>query len=169
MPSAQPDENEMVRLGAQHDVGLALELSTPPNQPINLIARGHLTNKIFTYLLAGIVVLGSIPWRSDRLLCTGQAAWLIDLDEPKKLLNLSMTGVESASPYRREALRHGARARHALIEIRKKRFIDGIAVSLRYQCEAPDIIQNQTHGSRSFGATPRSSRNSPSARTASRQ
>lgn len=49
LPSAPPDE--MARLAAQHDVGLASELNTPPNHEICL------SNKIFTYLLAGIPVL----------------------------------------------------------------------------------------------------------------
>lgn len=44
---------EMVRLAARFDVGLASELRTPRNRDICL------TNKIFTYLLAGIPALAS--------------------------------------------------------------------------------------------------------------
>src|SRR5262249_18327136 len=42
LPSASSDE--MARLAAQHDIGLASELGTPPNRAISL------TNKIFVYL-----------------------------------------------------------------------------------------------------------------------
>ena len=47
--SAPP--REMAPLASRHDIGLATELSTPPNRALCL------TNKIFTYLLAGTPVL----------------------------------------------------------------------------------------------------------------
>jgi glycosyltransferase involved in cell wall biosynthesis len=45
--------SDMVRLAAEYDVGLAIETSVTPNAEILL------SNKIFTYLLAGIAVLAS--------------------------------------------------------------------------------------------------------------
>ena len=48
-PPAPP--NEMSRLAASYDLGIACELSTPPNHDICL------ANKIFTYLLAGLPYL----------------------------------------------------------------------------------------------------------------
>jgi glycosyltransferase involved in cell wall biosynthesis len=78
LPSAPPDE--MVRLAAQHDVGLASELSMPPNRAVCL------TNKIFTYLLAGIAVLLSDTVAQRQLARQlGQAARLIDLDNPEEI------------------------------------------------------------------------------------
>ena len=54
----------MVRIAAGHDLGLALELTDPPNRAICL------TNKAFTYLLAGIpTVFSRTPaqeWLAQR-------------------------------------------------------------------------------------------------------
>src|SRR5262249_12771998 len=70
LPSAPPDQ--MARLAAQHDVGLASELSTPPNRAISL------TNKIFTYLLAGIpVLLSNTPAQQDLGADLGEAAQVV--------------------------------------------------------------------------------------------
>jgi glycosyltransferase involved in cell wall biosynthesis len=75
LPSAPPDE--MVRLAAQHDIGLASELTTPPNHGICL------SNKIFTYLLAGIPVLMSdTPAQRELAADLGEAARVVDLTEP---------------------------------------------------------------------------------------
>lgn len=72
LPSASP--LEMVKLAAEHDIGLSLELTTPYNRDICL------TNKIFTYLLAGLPVLMSKTQAqlelSRRL---GSASVLIDV------------------------------------------------------------------------------------------
>ena len=46
LPHCRPDE--VVRRAAQHDVGLALELGETPNRDLCV------TNKLFTYLLAGL-------------------------------------------------------------------------------------------------------------------
>ena len=54
LPPAPSDE--MARLAANYDVGLAIELDAPPNRAIAL------TNKIFVYLLAGLpVILSKTP------------------------------------------------------------------------------------------------------------
>ncbi len=72
--------SEMVTLSAPHDLGLALELPEPPNRGMCL------TNKIFTYLLAGIPGLVSRTPAQDLLAKElGPAALLVDLQEPKAL------------------------------------------------------------------------------------
>lgn len=72
LPSAPPEE--MARLAAQHDVGLASELNAPPNHRICL------SNKIFTYLLAGIpVLLSNTPAQCEIAGELGIAARVFDL------------------------------------------------------------------------------------------
>jgi glycosyltransferase involved in cell wall biosynthesis len=74
-PPAPPDD--MVRLAAGYDLGLALEQTSPPNRAICL------TNKAFTYLLAGVpVILSRTPaqdWLAGEL---DAAGLLIDLSDP---------------------------------------------------------------------------------------
>jgi glycosyltransferase involved in cell wall biosynthesis len=78
LPSAPPDE--MVRLAAQYDVGLASEIGTPPSRAVCL------TNKIFTYLLAGIpVLLSDTPAQRRIAQQLGAAAWLTEIDNPEKI------------------------------------------------------------------------------------
>jgi len=74
----QPPENssEMARLAAKHDVGLAIEPNYPPNRQVCL------SNKFYTYLLAGI----PIAYTGTRAQCAlaaelGAAAMLIDPSE----------------------------------------------------------------------------------------
>ncbi len=68
------DPGAMIRLAASYDLGLALERNEPPNRAICL------TNKAFTYLLAGVpVVLSRTPaqeWLARQL---GEAALPIEL------------------------------------------------------------------------------------------
>lgn len=68
---------EMARLATNYDLGLSLELAPPPNRDICL------TNKIFTYLLAGIPVVLS-PTRAQREIADelGDAAVLVDFENP---------------------------------------------------------------------------------------
>src|SRR5205823_6608835 len=74
LPSAPP--NEMARLAAQHDVGLASELTVPPNHAIAL------SNKIFIYLLAGIpILLSDTPAQRELARELGSAARLVDLNK----------------------------------------------------------------------------------------
>lgn len=78
LPMAPP--GEMVRLAADYDVGLSLETDVSENRRICL------TNKIFTYLLAGVpVVMSDTP--AQKLLATdlGAAARLCDLADPAGL------------------------------------------------------------------------------------
>jgi glycosyltransferase involved in cell wall biosynthesis len=69
---------EMPRLAASADLGLSLEQSTPLNRDLCL------TNKIFTYLLAGVPV-GLTPTTAQRALARelGDAALLLDLSNPE--------------------------------------------------------------------------------------
>jgi glycosyltransferase involved in cell wall biosynthesis len=75
LPPAPPDE--MARLAAHYDVGLASELSTPPNRAICL------TNKIFVYLLAGVpVFLSDTAAQRELAIELGEAACLVNLHDP---------------------------------------------------------------------------------------
>jgi glycosyltransferase involved in cell wall biosynthesis len=72
LPPAAPDE--MARLAARHDVGLSFELNAPPNRAVCL------TNKIFTYLLAGLpVLLSNTPAQQGIARELGVAAHVVDL------------------------------------------------------------------------------------------
>jgi glycosyltransferase involved in cell wall biosynthesis len=87
LPSAPP--NQMALLAAQHDVGLASELSTPPNRAISL------TNKVFTYLLAGVPVLLSDTTAQRGLASElGQAARVVDLTAPDAIVDALSSWVQ---------------------------------------------------------------------------
>jgi len=75
LPVGPPQD--LARLCVGYDLGLALEESVPRNRDLCL------TNKIFTYLLAGLPVALS-PTRAQRALATdlGEAALLLDLTAP---------------------------------------------------------------------------------------
>ena len=78
LPIAEPWE--MVRLAAPHDLGLATELTISENRSICL------TNKIFTYLLAGVpVALSQTPAQTQMAGELGEAALLIDLHNPEAI------------------------------------------------------------------------------------
>jgi len=74
-PLANP--SEMVPLAAAHTLGLSLEQPVPRNRDLCL------TNKIFTYLLAGTPVLLT-PTRAQRRLAEdlGEAALCLDFSDP---------------------------------------------------------------------------------------
>lgn len=81
LPMAPP--GEMVRLAADYDVGLSLEIEVSENRRICL------TNKIFTYLLAGVpVIMSDTP--AQKLLATdlGLAARLCSLADPAGLAGM---------------------------------------------------------------------------------
>ena len=68
---------EMVRLAAQYDIGLSLETDANQNRGLCL------TNKIFTYLLAGIpVVLSDTPAQRAFAPALGAAGRLVSLADP---------------------------------------------------------------------------------------
>ena len=75
LPKAPPDE--MVRLSAAYDIGLSLETAGTENHQICL------TNKLFTYLLAGIPTMMS-DTRAQREFAPalGAAGMLVSLSDP---------------------------------------------------------------------------------------
>jgi len=74
LPSAMP--GQMAELSAEHDIGLSVDLSTPPNRDLCL------TNKVFTYLLAGLPVLMSrTSAHSDIAGQLGIAGWCVDIND----------------------------------------------------------------------------------------
>lgn len=81
LPPGDPDD--MVSLSKPYDLGLGLELCTPPNRAICL------TNKAFTYISAGLpVVLSHTPaqdWLAEQL---GDAATLVDLSKPDRIAEI---------------------------------------------------------------------------------
>jgi len=75
LPVAPPQE--MVRLAAAYDLGLSLETDVSENR------RLCLTNKIFTYLLAGVpVLLSDTPAQRALAPDLGDAAALVPLSDP---------------------------------------------------------------------------------------
>jgi glycosyltransferase involved in cell wall biosynthesis len=75
LPMAPPEE--MVRLAASYDIGLSLETDVSENR------RLCLTNKIFTYLLAGVpVLLSDTPAQRALALDLGAAQRLVSLADP---------------------------------------------------------------------------------------
>lgn len=68
--------NQMMQLAAEYTLGLSLEQSRPMNRNLCI------TNKAFTYLLAGVPVLFSNTTAQTELaLALGQAALLVDLSK----------------------------------------------------------------------------------------
>lgn len=81
LPMAPP--GEMVELAAQYDIGLSLETDVSENRRICL------TNKIFTYLLAGVpVVMSDTPAQSLLAPDLGVAARLCALADPAGLATI---------------------------------------------------------------------------------
>ena len=75
LPMAPPDE--MVDLAAPYDIGLSLETGASESR------RRCLTNKIFTYLLAGVpVMMSDTPAQSALAPDLGEAAALVSLADP---------------------------------------------------------------------------------------
>lgn len=78
LPLAPPQE--MVRLAAAYDLGLSLETDVSENR------RLCLTNKVFTYLLAGVpVLLSDTPAQRALVPDLGEAAALVPLSDPSTI------------------------------------------------------------------------------------
>ncbi|MBL6616327.1 MAG: hypothetical protein ISP45_20105 [Reyranella sp.] len=76
LPTASPQE--MVRLAAPYDIGLSLETDVSDNR------RVCLTNKIFTYLLAGVpVLLSDTPAQRALAPDLGVAGRVVSLTDPQ--------------------------------------------------------------------------------------
>ncbi|PTY04674.1 hypothetical protein DB347_18350 [Opitutaceae bacterium EW11] len=90
--------SEMARLATHYDLGLSLEQTKPANRDLCL------TNKIFTYLLAGLPI-ALTPTQAQLQLAPelGSSAVMLNLDEPAK----AATELDSyfASPLRRATAR----------------------------------------------------------------
>ena len=126
-PSAPPDE--MARLAAHHDVGLASELSTPPNHAICL------SNKIFSYLLAGIPVLMSdTPAQRELGIGLGEAARVVNLADPVSVADVLETwaGDKQALAAAKCAAWHLAQTRFNW-DIEKERLLTGVKITLSKQ------------------------------------
>ncbi len=125
LPSAPP--GEMVKLAAEHDLGLSLELTQPFNRAICL------TNKIFTYLLAGIPVLISrTPAQEDFAKQLGQAAVLIDIndiDSIAKTLDNFLSQPDKLAFARSHAKKLGQKVYNWDVE--KKYFLNSVEESLK--------------------------------------
>ena len=90
LPMAAPAE--MVRLAADYDVGLSLETDVSENRRICL------TNKIFTYLLAGVpVIMSDTPAQELLAPDLGPAARLCTLEDPAGLAALLDSLASAAS------------------------------------------------------------------------
>ena len=78
LPMAAPEE--MVRLAAAYDLGLSLETDVSENRQLCL------TNKIFTYLLAGVpAVMSDTPAQRQIAPDLGDAAALVPLSDPQAI------------------------------------------------------------------------------------
>src|SRR6478609_8404327 len=100
LPVAPPQE--MVRLAAAYDLGLSLETDVSENR------RLCLTNKIFTYLLAGVpVLLSDTPAQRALAPDLGGAAALAPLSDPTAIAAALDRLAAGLDPARAEALRLG--------------------------------------------------------------
>jgi glycosyltransferase involved in cell wall biosynthesis len=117
---APPDE--MARLAAECDIGLCLEQNEPANRGLCL------TNKIFTYLLAGVpMVLSDTPAHRELAPRLGPAALVADLENPKALAEaISRLAVDAA--HGRQAAEHAWRLGQERYnwEVEKKNLVERV-------------------------------------------
>ncbi len=126
LPSAPP--NEMVRLAAAHDIGLSLELKTPLNRDICL------TNKVFTYLSAGLpVILSCTTAQIELAKNLGDAAILVNLDRPGEIA-IALDNFFSESDkliHSRAVARELGRSQYHW-NIERKKFLESVEVTLNH-------------------------------------
>jgi glycosyltransferase involved in cell wall biosynthesis len=119
--------HDMVRLSAEYDLGLAIEPGCTQNNELAL------SNKMFTYLLAGVPVLLSQTTAQKQLSThLGAAALLIDLSKPKEtasILDAFFTSKETQVRARKEAWRLGRERFNWDIE--KRKFIESVERTLK--------------------------------------
>ena len=90
LPPERPDQ--MVRLAAPYAVGLSVELNQPPNRAICL------TNKIFTYVLAGTpVLLSDTPAQTLLAKDLGKASSVVNIEDSRAVADsiLGLCSVEA--------------------------------------------------------------------------
>lgn len=125
LPSASP--TQMIELAACHDIGLSLELTQPFNRAICL------TNKLFTYILAGLPVLMSrTPAQEEFAKQLGEAAALIDIDNLDAIaltLDHWLSQPQKLSSARAQAWKLGQEIYNWDVE--KKHFLTVVEKSLR--------------------------------------
>jgi glycosyltransferase involved in cell wall biosynthesis len=130
LPSAPPDD--MARLAAHHDIGLASELETPPNRAISL------TNKIFVYLLAGIpVLLSDTPAQRELAIDLGEAARVVDLTDPDSVASVlcSLADAEALAAAKCAA-RRLAQTRFNW-DIEKQRLLQRVRITFEQEVRTP--------------------------------
>ena len=97
LPLAMAPPEEMVRLAAAYDVGLSLETDVSENRQFCL------TNKIFTYLLAGVpAVMSDTPAQRQLARDLGEAAVLVSLSDPQAVaaaIDRLASGVDAAKAH----------------------------------------------------------------------
>ncbi|MCW5733951.1 MAG: hypothetical protein KIS73_07495 [Enhydrobacter sp.] len=122
LPLAAPDE--MVRLAARYDLGLSLETDVSENR------RLCLTNKLFTYLLAGIPTLMSdTPGQRAIAPDLGAAAIVVSLSSPRGIAAALDELVRNLDAARTEARRLG-RERYNW-EIEQRVLLESVAAAFR--------------------------------------
>ena len=124
LPMAPP--GEMVRLASAYDIGLSLETAVSENR------RLCLTNKVFTYLLAGVpTMMSDTPAQRALARDLGAAAALVSLADPDAMARV--LGELASSP---QTL---ARAKAAALELGCRRYnweaekttlVDAVAAAL---------------------------------------
>ncbi len=131
LATAPPED--MVRLAAEYDLGLSLETDVSENR------RVCLTNKIFTYLLAGVpVLLSDTPAQRALAPLLGRAARLVSLADPAAMAAAldGLTGAPGAvAAARADAWRLG-RERYNW-EFEKKALLDSVERALAGRGIAP--------------------------------
>ncbi|MCA0303450.1 MAG: glycosyltransferase [Proteobacteria bacterium] len=124
LPTAPPED--MVRLAAEYDIGLSLETDVSENR------RVCLTNKIFTYLLAGVpVVLSETPAQRALAPELGAAARLVSLADPPAIaatLDALAESPDAVAGARAEAWRLGQERYNW--EFEKKALLDSVERAL---------------------------------------
>lgn len=81
LPMAAPDR--MVKMAATYDLGLSLEIGNSQSR------RACLTNKIFTYLLAGVpVMMSDTPAQREFASELGSAATVVSVADPESIARI---------------------------------------------------------------------------------
>lgn len=120
------DASEMARLAAAHDVGLSLELPTPRNRDLCL------TNKLFTYLLAGLPVVLTRTQAQARIAPElGGAGLLLSAEGPAASAR-ALDAVIGSAHTLRAAKQAAATLAHERYnwDLEQKVLLDAVAVAL---------------------------------------
>jgi glycosyltransferase involved in cell wall biosynthesis len=118
LPAAAPDD--LPRIAAQFDAGLATELADTPNRRICL------SNKVFTYLLAGIPVLATdTPAQTELAAELPTVLRLLPLDDPRRWAEIIDALLLDAPTLASARLAASAAARNRFNwDLESRRFLD---------------------------------------------